>query len=813
MFRRRPPNEAKPLTGGWPELVSELLLLGLAVITLWNASALFSESLLQADLMFLTYLIHFGWAVARRVRLPLLPTIIINGAVTFALYSYLRYNSSASRLHADDEVVGGFWDKFTADWDATIKVLNEEIVPLPLRTGFLLIVVILVFILSGLADWSSFRVRASSADGVVVYGCIFVAIMLFREGGQRALSAILFAVFALAFVLMHRVFSNQKRAPIGIPVLLGTGAVVAAFVLGAGMVGGLALKPEGEPFRIDLSEWQNVPAEPEPPRRVLNPLVEIKSQLVNQSDEKLFTVLTDEAQYWRITALDVFNGSSWSSSYTYNPASGNLNSDIPSGTDRSYETLNQSYSLEDFESDWVPAAFDAQRVSNHSRSNYDLLYDSNSSTLLVDTDQPSVDGLTYSVRSNAPTFNSDLLNQATFADYNSPENLADAITYTALPSDVSATARAAAEAATAEADTPFGKALALQNWFRSDFTYNLDVDRGHSIERVEDFLAVKQGYCEQFAATYAMMARMLGIPSRVVIGFTWGEPTEQPTALADFTDVELGGNIPQQAYTVFGRQYHSWAEVLIPGAGWVLMEPTPSRGPPNSPHTQIAPEQDQVTPTTLPNQPELTTTTTTTLPPDSPGGTDVTQVTQVPGQDQDQDSPVTTEPPTTTTLPPEEEPDSSSSSDSGTNAGLIVIMFVAAAALLWALIFPARGAWYLRRIQHNTGERTLLAWRRARLAWQRAGMHHTSSTTLHEFAAQVAGQNEGGMARNPLAQLADKTAKVSYGSTVPDSAETEAAENLSRLARQQALQYIPKWKRLLGFGVTSPYWLGGQPRN
>ena len=322
MFRRRPHNEAKPLTGGWQEVISELLLLALAVITLWNASALFSDSLLHTDLMILTYMIHFGWAIARRVRLPLILTVFLNGSITFGVYCYLRYNSSASRLPEDVEVAGGFWDKFITDWEAIVTVLREEIVPLPLRTGFLLVAVILMFILSGLADWSSFRVRASSADGVVVYGCVFVAIMLFREGGQRALSAILFAVFGLAFVLMHRVFSNQKRAPIGIPVLLGTGAAVAAFVLSAGMAGGLALKPEGEPFRIDFSDFQGVQSEPEPPRKVLNPLVDIKSQIVNQGDEKLFTVLADSPQYWRITALDVFNGSAWSSSYTYNPALG-----------------------------------------------------------------------------------------------------------------------------------------------------------------------------------------------------------------------------------------------------------------------------------------------------------------------------------------------------------------------------------------------------------------------------------------------------------------------------------------------------------
>ena len=366
-----------------------------------------------------------------------------------------------------------------------------------------------------------------------------------------------------------------------------------------------------------------------------------------------------------------------------------------SGTDRRHEILDQAFTLEDFDSDWVPAAFDAQEVSNHTSNDYEILYDSNSSTLLVDTNLTTVNGMTYSVRSNSPNFNSDQLNQAAFTDYSIGGYLADAITYTALPDNESAAAREAALAATAHVETPFAKALALQNWFRSEFSYNIDVERGHSIDRVEDFLEVKEGYCEQFAATYAMMARMLGIPARVVIGFTWGEPTELNTALADFSDVDLDGDIPTQAYTVFGRQYHSWAEVLIPGAGWVLMEPTPSRGPPNSPHTQVAPAQDQVTATTLPDQPEPTTTTTTTLPP-GPGGTEVTQVTEVPGTEEDQDSPVTTEPPTTTTtLPPPDEPDDpiseSSDSASGSNTGLIIILFVASRRAALGADFPGPG--------------------------------------------------------------------------------------------------------------------------
>lgn len=60
------------------------------------------------------------------------------------------------------------------------------------------------------------------------------------------------------------------------------------------------------------------------------------------------------------------------------------------------------------------------------------------------------------------------------------------------------------------------------------------------------------------------MARSLGIPSRVAIGFTPGE-------LAD-----------DGLFHVTGRQAHAWPEVFLAGAGWVSFEPTPGRGAPGA---------------------------------------------------------------------------------------------------------------------------------------------------------------------------------------------------------------------------------------
>lgn len=766
------------LPGGWREITGELLLLGLTLVTLWNTGSIFEGSLFQSHLIILAVVMHLGWAVTRRLRFPLVLATLTNAVISLLVFGYLRYSDSAPRFEDEAELTGNILTDFRADWDATITILREEIVPLPLNTGFIFIVAATIFVLSGLADWSAFRVRISSGDGVVGYAIVFVVTMLFGVGNQRVLSAVLFALLAMCFALSHRIFSNRRRMPVGSSAMLRTGALVIVFVLGVGVIGGASFRPSGEATRIDLSSIQNISQGSGGPRVVLSPLVEIQSRLQNDNNVQLFTVLSDQAQYWRLTSLDNFDGQSWSSSYNYDSASGTLESDIASGTVGAASELNQSFVLNNFGTEWVPAAFEVNRLENHSRDDFDLLYDTASSTLLIETEKPSVDGLAYSIVSQVPNYDLLGLELATFNDYDDFD-LSEYEQYLRLPGNLSVAALRAAMDVTSDAQTPYAKALTLQQWFRTEFSYNLDVEEGHSIDRVEDFLEIRQGYCEQFASTYAMMARMLGIPSRVVVGFTWGESASVAETLeGDFSDVDLSGDVPQQAFAVYGRHYHSWAEVLIPGAGWVLMEPTPSRGPPDSPHTQVTPEQDAVISSPVDDSEDQF------LPPELQ-----------PLEEQ----------------VPENETTIISASDTVRYLWLIVAAALGLGALALAII-SVRGVLYLRKTKGNTSERTLLAWRRAQLIWNRAGVGRSREMTIHEFSDKVSQQSSGLRSRNPLRQLADLTANVSYGNFIPTEEEARKAEELQKQVKRQAVLYLPKWKRILGFGITSPIFSGGRPR-
>ncbi|MBB5618701.1 transglutaminaseTgpA domain-containing protein [Microcella frigidaquae] len=127
---------------------------------------------------------------------------------------------------------------------------------------------------------------------------------------------------------------------------------------------------------------------------------------------------------------------------------------------------------------------------------------------------------------------------------------------------------AAAIAANAEGPSPYDQARALQRFFTSgDFEYSEEAPvefgyDGTGADIVAEFLRVRAGYCVQFSTAMTLMARSLGLPTRLAVGFTPG--TRNP---------EVPGE-----YVVTTDNLHSWPEIHFDGIGWVRFEPTPSRG-------------------------------------------------------------------------------------------------------------------------------------------------------------------------------------------------------------------------------------------
>ena len=134
--------------------------------------------------------------------------------------------------------------------------------------------------------------------------------------------------------------------------------------------------------------------------------------------------------------------------------------------------------------------------------------------------------------------------------------------YLQLPAGISPQLATLAEEVTANAQTPYARAELLVDWFTQDggFSYSTNVVTPPGADPLESFLDERIGYCQQFAGTMALMAREVGIPSRVVVGFTGGRLTD---------DGE---------YVVQARNAHAWPELWFAGLGWVRFEPTPRVG-------------------------------------------------------------------------------------------------------------------------------------------------------------------------------------------------------------------------------------------
>ncbi len=105
---------------------------------------------------------------------------------------------------------------------------------------------------------------------------------------------------------------------------------------------------------------------------------------------------------------------------------------------------------------------------------------------------------------------------------------------------------------------PFEQATALQDYFLRHFRYSLKPGLPNSKGWLLDFLTKdRKGFCQQFAWAFAVLARLLGIPTRIAVGYTAG------TELSD------------GKWAVTTADAHAWPEVYVPRLGWVRFEPTP----------------------------------------------------------------------------------------------------------------------------------------------------------------------------------------------------------------------------------------------
>lgn len=144
-----------------------------------------------------------------------------------------------------------------------------------------------------------------------------------------------------------------------------------------------------------------------------------------------------------------------------------------------------------------------------------------------------------------------------------------------LPSDLPPIIAELAAEVTAGAENDYDRLIALQRWFRGEsFTYSLDAPvedgfDGTGADAVAQFLQQREGYCIHFASAFALMARTLEMPARLVVGYLPGAVTSEVVDR-------------QTVHSVSNARLHAWPEVHFAGTGWVAFEPTKSLGVPTA---------------------------------------------------------------------------------------------------------------------------------------------------------------------------------------------------------------------------------------
>jgi len=306
-----------------------------------------------------------------------------------------------------------------------------------------------------------------------------------------------------------------------------------------------------------------------------------------------YTTTLSEPPYLKIATLREFTGDTW------RPVE--RDSSEPSPSDRAVAdrhiaatTERTSISIKKLRSHRLPVPYPATNITGLEGS-----WRWQRAGLTLHSDKSTTAGQQYRVNSSEvkPTLaqlrNGDLKRGGIVWDQLRAE--------TRLPSDTPSVIGRTAERVTAGAGSNYDRAVALQDWLRSsgEFAYSevAPVAEGYDgtgVDVISQFLDEKRGYCVHFASTMAVMARELGIPARLAVGFAPG-------------NVVRTNDRGAAVYEVTTDNMHAWPELYFGGVGWVRFDPTPTVGSPTRVTREVEPGEIDDESGTAPDAPEATT--------------------------------------------------------------------------------------------------------------------------------------------------------------------------------------------------------------
>ena len=251
--------------------------------------------------------------------------------------------------------------------------------------------------------------------------------------------------------------------------------------------------------------------------------------------------------YWRGSTVDRFDGVTWTD--TFRPRK-RIGSNYGFFTFEAYdlnldELLEQYVILEPLDTEVVFGLGEIAVLKSQSR----LLYINKAGTIMLP--QKSRRRYSYTVYSTLEPHELDM------TEFNKDRR------YLHLPKGMERVRGLAREVSGDQALPPMERARLLEGFLLNEFDYSLQTTRPpRGVSAMEHFLFnTRTGFCQYFASSMALMLRSIGIPSRIVIGYSGGE-------------VNMMGNY----VIVRQNNAHSWVEAMIDGR-WRRFDPTPLAAP------------------------------------------------------------------------------------------------------------------------------------------------------------------------------------------------------------------------------------------
>jgi len=540
---------------------------------------------------------------------PLIPTVqqISQGARwlwelwwTHALPSHIPFQELAVQTWERAELF------YARIWWWGYSALTGESFTDPTSTVFLLLMGLVIWGISAYAAWGLYRRRQVLASFLPVGLGLTVNVFYSRQGQWYLLSFLTGVIFLSAWEHLFALEHRWKQVKADYSEAIRLDVTMAGLTISALMLGLAYLFPYVTTYRVAVLFWKYA----EPPWRVMadtadrlfnevenpagpeeegpqipaGPIVGgipmsamsglPRLHLLRQGEELgtrvVMYVKTDDPppplreeefylgveeserspkHYWRSITYDVYNGRGWQNSADEERA---LLANQAVSNDAEWEARRRLEQEFELLTPYELALYAANQPFHFDQSARSRWRDPGD---LIGVESASTE-ITYTAVSLVPDVTTDRL-RAAGEEY--PEWVSER--YLQLPDVLPARVGELAGQVVEEAESPHDQALLLEDYLRN-YEYTLDIPSPPGNRDVVDYFLfdLQQGYCDYYASAMVVMARTVGLPARLAVGYAMGS-----------YDHRLG------KYTVIEKDAHSWVEIYFPSYGWLEFEPTAAR--------------------------------------------------------------------------------------------------------------------------------------------------------------------------------------------------------------------------------------------